>query len=808
MASTPKETTAAQAEAISLNDVPMQSPYGSNADLQRSAALQALPMLRRAMEMAHKPCDRLTVVEYGSAHGNNTIEPVEVMLRLSGASEATLLLVDRPQNDFNALAKTVGDWAEARPHSPLFLAMIPRSFYRPVVPARSVDVGFSLSCLHHLDRLPADPDLMPAQARRDLCLFLRLRASEVVSGGSLVISLVGRSSSGRENHFAVTDACLGALRQMVEDGCMPGSVAAGFRIPSYERSMDEIRSALGEVSDDWETVDVQEAVVVHPARTELSLQRGRSEEASQKYAGVVTDWLMAVIAGYFLKAVQVGLPEADYSEAGAKGLLDEWSRRTKRLFLEHHRDESIDCCYIHILLRPMSQPIPQPYGVPLLGNILDINPNKTWQSLKALAQQHGQIFQLSVLGHTVVFIAGVELAGEVCDEKRFRKHVGGPIVEVRAAVNDGLFTAYHHEDIWGVAHRILAPPLQPKAVARLFPAMNDLTGELVDQWKSTSLPITPFDGLGRLTCEIIHQTLFGQRLNGLRGPEPPIIQAIKDFMVETVLRRTRPRLMNWLWHGSKHEAIVNTMRQYGAATLDWGKEHPQEREELLTAVMTGKDPETGKGLSDRQGIDNIVTMQSAGSTAPCLLTAALVYLLKNPETLAKARDEIDSVIGRGGELEHAHLAKLKYLEGVLLETLRMASPAPAFNVEPLDSQDKSPILLGGGKYQIAHDQPMIIVLSEVNHDPAVFEDAYSFKPERMMGESFAKLPDGARKWFGSGQRKCLGVHHAMQMCIVILARLLRDLDLEMTDPTYEPDMQGYLNVHPVGFSLQAKPRGR
>ncbi|RDA87844.1 hypothetical protein CP532_2964 [Ophiocordyceps camponoti-leonardi (nom. inval.)] len=342
----------AQDEIVNVNDVPMQGngSYASNADLQREAALQALPLLRRAMEMVQKTTDRLTVVEYGSAHGNNTIEPLEAMLPLSRASEATLLLIDRPQNDFNTLANTVSDWAEAR-RSPLFLAMVPRSFYRPVVPARSVDVGFSLSCLHHLDRIPADPDLVPAQAKKDLCLFLRLRASEIVSGGSLVISLVGRSSSGRENHWGVTDACIRALKQMVQDERIPESVAAAFRVPSYERSVDEIRSALDEVSDEWETVDLQEAIVFHPAITELRSHQGRSEEASQKYAAVVTDWLLAVIAGYFLKAVQVGLPGSEYSEAVARELLGEWSRRTKQLFLEHHRDESLDCCYVHILLR-------------------------------------------------------------------------------------------------------------------------------------------------------------------------------------------------------------------------------------------------------------------------------------------------------------------------------------------------------------------------------------------------------------------------------------------------------------------------
>ena len=38
----------------------------------------------------------------------------------------------------------------------------------------------------------------------------------------------------------------------------------------------------------------------------------------------------------------------------------------------------------------MSLPIPQPRGVPVLGNIFDINPNNTWASLKALAEKYGK----------------------------------------------------------------------------------------------------------------------------------------------------------------------------------------------------------------------------------------------------------------------------------------------------------------------------------------------------------------------------------------------------------------------------------
>jgi hypothetical protein len=69
--------------------------------------------------------------------------------------------------------------------------------------------------------------------------------------------------------------------------------------------------------------------------------------------------------------------------------------------------------------------------VPLLGNIFNINTKNTGFTLQKLAEQYGEIFQVKVLGHTIVFVASAALAAELGDQKRFRKYVGGPIVEIR-----------------------------------------------------------------------------------------------------------------------------------------------------------------------------------------------------------------------------------------------------------------------------------------------------------------------------------------------------------------------------------------
>lgn len=38
----------------------------------------------------------------------------------------------------------------------------------------------------------------------------------------------------------------------------------------------------------------------------------------------------------------------------------------------------------------MPNEIPAPPGVPILGNIFDVNPNETWNSLNKLAKEYGQ----------------------------------------------------------------------------------------------------------------------------------------------------------------------------------------------------------------------------------------------------------------------------------------------------------------------------------------------------------------------------------------------------------------------------------
>src|SRR5690606_969987 len=102
---------------------------------------------------------------------------------------------------------------------------------------------------------------------------------------------------------------------------------------------------------------------------------------------------------------------------------------------------------------------------------------------------------------------------------------------------------------------------------------------------------------------------------------------------------------------------------------------------------------------------------------------ATYLLLKNPEVLQKARALVDEVLGE--EMPRIeHLAQLRYIEQILMESLRLWPTAAVFGVKPLEDT------VLAGKYKLTTQDTVIILEPMLHRDPKVWDEPETFRPER------------------------------------------------------------------------------
>ncbi len=454
--------------------------------------------------------------------------------------------------------------------------------------------------------------------------------------------------------------------------------------------------------------------------------------------------------------------------------------------------------------------VPQPPMRPIVGNIGELDSDAPIQSMMKLAKQYGPIYKLTIFGKDMYVVSSQALVDELSDEKRFGKRIHGPLKEIRAFAGDGLFTAYNSEPNWAKAHRLLMPAFGPLGVRAMFDRMVDIANQMYVKWErfGPSKVIDVADDMTRLTLDTIALCAFDYRFNSFYQNEMhPFVAAMVGALEEAGERSRRPNMLSnvMVVTRRKYEADQAVLAKVAERLIAERRQDPKgnEKHDLLNVMLNGVDTVTGEKLSDENIRYQLVTFLIAGhETTSGLLSFATYLLLKNPDVLLKARKIVDEVLG--DEMPRVeHLAQLRYIEQVLMETLRVWPTAPAFAVKP----NEDTVL--GGKYPLTPRDTLLILEPMLHRDPAVWgDDAEAFRPERFAPEAAEKLPPNAWKPFGNGARACIGRPFAMQEAQLVMAMLLQRFDIVLDDPQYQLEVAETLTITPHGLLIRAQARGK
>lgn len=162
---------------------------------------------------------------------------------------------------------------------------------------------------------------------------------------------------------------------------------------------------------------------------------------------------------------------------------------------------------------------------------------------------------------------------------------------------------------------------------------------------------------------------------------------------------------------------------------------------------------------------------------------AMAEMMRNPHVMAKAKNEIRQALKGKKTIEEDDIKGLQYLGLIIKETLRLHPPGPLL----IPRECREECELDG--YKIPVGTKVFINAWAIARDPEIWDDAYSFVPERFennsidfSGRYFEYLP------FGSGRRMCPGSSFGLANVELPLALLLFHFDWKLPDGIHFKDL--------------------
>ena len=268
----------------------------------------------------------------------------------------------------------------------------------------------------------------------------------------------------------------------------------------------------------------------------------------------------------------------------------------------------------------MTEPIPGPRSLPLVGNLFDIWEDRELplRGLERLAGIYGPIYQVHLNGKRRIICSSADLLEELTNEKRFAKKPPPTIAETPGP--KGLFAATNEDPDWAQGHRILMPSFAPLSVEAMFPDMKDIANQLILSWarKGPENRILATEDFTRLTLDTIALCTMGFRFNSFyQDTMHPFIQAMNFIFQENTAKGSRPVIVQkMMWKKNAEFAqALGVLQATGKSIIEGRRANPVDKKDVLNTMIYGKDPKTGEVMRDELIVAQMTTFLIAGKLA-------------------------------------------------------------------------------------------------------------------------------------------------------------------------------------------------
>ncbi|HUX74905.1 MAG TPA: cytochrome P450 [Steroidobacteraceae bacterium] len=351
---------------------------------------------------------------------------------------------------------------------------------------------------------------------------------------------------------------------------------------------------------------------------------------------------------------------------------------------------------------------------------------------------------------------------------------GEGIDRVKILLGNGIMTS--EGDLWRRQRRMIQPAFHRRVVERFGALIGEVNDKYAERWAAKGArgePIDIADETSELTLEIVLRSIFGAdlaRLESELGANP----------FEVVAKETNRDLNFAFRFRSLAKLIVELIERR--------RREPEERCDFLDMLMATRTRDTNQGMSDRELVDEVMTLIVAGHETTAAALAWTWYLVaRHPQAAERLHAEAQ---GAGGvqPLGLDAAERLAFTQQVIQESLRLYPPGWLFTRRSIDADE-----LGG--YPIGPRTDVFISPFTVHRHPAFWPDAEEFRPERFAGADAALRHRFAYIPFSVGPRHCIGENLAMFEMLVHLRTICRRLRIRRADAA-PVEFEAQINLRP------------
>ncbi|MEJ7738761.1 MAG: cytochrome P450 [Chitinophagaceae bacterium] len=434
--------------------------------------------------------------------------------------------------------------------------------------------------------------------------------------------------------------------------------------------------------------------------------------------------------------------------------------------------------------------LPGPAGVPLLGNLLQITPEKLHRVIEKWSDQYGSIFKFKLGTIPVVVITAPETIQYVLKNRPEKFRRLGKMDDIIREM--GVFGVFNAEgDDWKRQRKLVSQALNITNLKTFFSTLDHITEKLLNRWNQLSAQNTSVEIKGELmryTVDITSRLAFGYDMNTLEKKED-IIQNHLEIIFPALFKRINSPVPYWRYvklpadrRLEKSLKVIHTTMQ---GIIDQTREqlvhnpglidHPSN---FLQALLAASDQE--QPVSNEVVIGNVLTMLMAGEDTTAYTIAWIFYFMHIcPEVQQKMQEEADLVLANENTIKnYDDVARLPYIEAVALEAMRLKPVAPIFFLDTLVDVVVEGTLVPKGTGVIAQSQ---FAAAKEEH----FSNPEKFIPERWIkGGCPAHNVHNERAFlpFGAGPRFCPGYNLALLEMKAVLAMVCKNFTVTMVTP--------------------------